>query len=164
MPPCAFRLSTKSSIPFLEEIPNVAVVPVSEPNSPTLISGSRLAQLVRTKVAASRMRTGKKTLGIRIMGEPPCRKCFRSKEFLETRSPATLAQAGTSFKCGVLAGETDVALGRFAEPRVHGFGDGALHPRGDAGEKGAGRNARSFQHHASRRDQRFLSDHTAVQE
>src|SRR5437870_10639536 len=37
-PPALFASSTAMSIPFFVEMPNVAVVPVNDPNSPTIIS------------------------------------------------------------------------------------------------------------------------------
>ena len=68
MPPEAFRLSTKSSIPFLDEMPKVAVLPVSEPYSPTLISASRFAQPVKRRNTARVKTAGLRILPIRTMG------------------------------------------------------------------------------------------------
>jgi len=78
--PAAFTLSTKSSIPFLDETPNVAVLPVSDPYSPDLDLGDALRAAVQREKRARVKTTGVTILPIRIMGRASVRKCFELKE------------------------------------------------------------------------------------
>src|SRR5215475_7346818 len=70
-PPALFRSSTAISMPFFVEIPNVAVVPVRDPNSPITISEveSDFAPVhdVNAKTPATHKRISQ---GLRLMNPP----------------------------------------------------------------------------------------------
>src|ERR1051326_6303848 len=79
-PPSLLISSTAMSMPFFVEIPNVAVVPVNEPNSPTTISVEFEFELARVHEASAIAATQHNIIshGMRFMN-PPCRRIPEEK-------------------------------------------------------------------------------------
>src|SRR5262245_53320285 len=73
-PPALLISSTAISMPFLVEMPNVAVVPVSDPYSPTTISELESDFAPAQAVNASTLKKPKRSShGLRVMNPPSAR-------------------------------------------------------------------------------------------